>query len=162
VVLVGASIGAMSSIEAATHDDIEIAALVEVGGINNASGYSFSRSDLAEIEGVKTFASRRGDIYTSTVAPMPRVNGTGGPHRRSGWTFSRVPSTGPTSCARSATVRNVSRSPFSTPCGSPPDKRVVRSLRIMRSLVEVADVDAMENPPVPSPRAGCYRGGGAR
>lgn len=63
VVLLGASIGAMSSLKAAAGDDVEVAAVVEVGGINNASGYSFAQGDIAAIEGLKVFASSSGDIY---------------------------------------------------------------------------------------------------
>lgn len=61
--LSGRASAQMSSIKAASKGDVEIAALVEVGGINNASGYSFWKGDLARIEGLKAFASSRGDIY---------------------------------------------------------------------------------------------------
>jgi len=124
VVLVGASIEAMSSIEAATQDDIEIATLVEVGGINNASGYSFSRSDLAGIEGVKTFASSRGDIYGGADAAREWRRWATPPKRLDILEGAEHGNREPTSCARSATVRNVSRRIFSTPCGRRPDKRL--------------------------------------
>jgi dienelactone hydrolase len=63
VVLVGASIGAMSSLYAAGRNDVAVAAIVEVGGINNASGYRFAREDIARIEGLTVFASSEGDVY---------------------------------------------------------------------------------------------------
>jgi dipeptidyl aminopeptidase/acylaminoacyl peptidase len=63
VVLVGASIGAMSSLAAAQRDDVQVAAVIEIGGINDASGYSFTRRSLRRIEGAKLFASSAHDIY---------------------------------------------------------------------------------------------------
>ena len=63
VVLVGASVGAMSSLFAAAHMKLDIDGLVEVGGINNASGYAFTTRDLARIDGAKLFVSSAGDIY---------------------------------------------------------------------------------------------------
>lgn len=63
VVLVGASIGAISSLLAAASGRIEPAGLIEFGGINRASGYDFTPAQIARIPGSKIFASSRGDIY---------------------------------------------------------------------------------------------------
>lgn len=68
VALVGASIGAMSSIAAAARPDIRVAALVEVGGINDASGYSFRRTDVQRLEGAKLFLSSAADPYGGSDA----------------------------------------------------------------------------------------------
>jgi pimeloyl-ACP methyl ester carboxylesterase len=62
-VVVGASIGAMSSLYAASEGRIEPAGLVEFGGINHASGYDFNRSQIARIGGSKLFLSSREDVY---------------------------------------------------------------------------------------------------
>jgi pimeloyl-ACP methyl ester carboxylesterase len=63
VVFVGASIGAMTSLYAAARPEVDVAALIEVGGINDASGYSFERGDIARIEGAKLFVSSADDSY---------------------------------------------------------------------------------------------------
>jgi outer membrane protein assembly factor BamB/predicted alpha/beta hydrolase len=63
VFLVGASIGAMSSLYAVTSRKAEAAGLVEIGGINDASGYSFSRQDLRQARGRKLFVSSVNDVY---------------------------------------------------------------------------------------------------
>ncbi len=63
VVLVGASIGAMSSLYAATRSDVAVEGLIEVGGINHASGYDFTREEVARVEGPKLFVSSAGDVY---------------------------------------------------------------------------------------------------
>jgi hypothetical protein len=68
VVLVGASIGAMSSLFAAASGRVQTAGILEVGGINHASGYDFGRGEIARIEGAKIFASSRGDVYGGAVA----------------------------------------------------------------------------------------------
>jgi pimeloyl-ACP methyl ester carboxylesterase len=61
IVLAGASIGAMASLYAAAR--VQPAALVEFAGINHASGYDFTRSQIARIGGAKLFLSARDDIY---------------------------------------------------------------------------------------------------
>jgi pimeloyl-ACP methyl ester carboxylesterase len=66
-VLIGASIGAMASLYAAK-GHVRPAALVEFAGINNASGYSFSRSDIRRIPGSKLFLSSHRDIYGGAAA----------------------------------------------------------------------------------------------
>jgi pimeloyl-ACP methyl ester carboxylesterase len=63
LVVIGASVGAMASIHAAVTHRIRPAALVEIGGVNHASGYDFSRADLRELEGAKLFVSAAGDGY---------------------------------------------------------------------------------------------------
>jgi pimeloyl-ACP methyl ester carboxylesterase len=60
---VGASIGAMSTLYAASQRGIDPIALVEFAGINHASGYDFDRADLQRIPGHKLFLSSRQDIY---------------------------------------------------------------------------------------------------
>jgi len=62
-VVIGASIGAMSSLYAASEGLIEPAGLVEFGGINHASGYDFDRAQIRRIGGRKLFLSSREDIY---------------------------------------------------------------------------------------------------
>lgn len=62
-VVIGASIGAMSSLYAASIGAIDPAALVEFGGINDASGYDFDRAQIARIGGWKLFLSSRYDVY---------------------------------------------------------------------------------------------------
>jgi uncharacterized protein len=62
IVLIGASIGAMSSLYAA-ESRVRTAALVEFAGINHASGYAFARADIRRIAGAKLFLSSRRDIY---------------------------------------------------------------------------------------------------
>jgi pimeloyl-ACP methyl ester carboxylesterase len=68
VALVGASIGAMSSLEAAARRDLRVAAVVEIAGINDASGYSFTRADLRRLEGAKLFVSASRDPYGAAAA----------------------------------------------------------------------------------------------
>lgn len=69
VVLVGASIGAMSSLFAASRTDVDIDALVEVGGVNNDAGrYAFTRRDVARVEGAKLFVSSEEDRYGGAEA----------------------------------------------------------------------------------------------
>jgi pimeloyl-ACP methyl ester carboxylesterase len=63
VVFAGASIGAMASVYAAALEPVRVAGLVEIGGINHASGYDFNKAQLARIEGAKLFVSSRGDVY---------------------------------------------------------------------------------------------------
>jgi dienelactone hydrolase len=63
VVLIGASIGAMASLSAAVSRRVEPAALIEIGGVNHASGYDFSRKQLRGLTGAKLFVSSAGDIY---------------------------------------------------------------------------------------------------
>jgi hypothetical protein len=67
-VVVGASIGAMSSLYAAAKHRIEPAGLIELAGINHASGYDFDRSQIHGIRGLKVFLSSRDDIYGGAVA----------------------------------------------------------------------------------------------
>lgn len=63
IVLVGASIGAMASLYAAAHGWVSPAGLVELAGINHASGYDFTRGQLRRIPGKKLFISAREDTY---------------------------------------------------------------------------------------------------
>lgn len=62
-VVVGASVGAMSSLYAAALGRIRPAGLIEFGGINHASGYDFDRSQINRIPGFKVFLSSQADIY---------------------------------------------------------------------------------------------------
>jgi dienelactone hydrolase len=62
-VVVGASIGAMSSLYAAAAGRIEPAGVIEFAGINHASGYDFDRGQIHRIRGLKAFLSARADIY---------------------------------------------------------------------------------------------------
>jgi alpha/beta superfamily hydrolase len=68
VVLVGASIGAMASLEAAVTHRVDPAALIEIGGVNHSGGYDFSRAELRELEGAKLFVSSADDGYGGTDA----------------------------------------------------------------------------------------------
>ena len=68
VVLVGASIGAMASLHALAQDRVDASAFVEIGGVNDASGYSFSRRDLRALEDDKLFVSSVGDTYGAAYA----------------------------------------------------------------------------------------------
>jgi alpha/beta superfamily hydrolase len=63
LVLIGASIGAMASLHAAVSHRVEPAAFIEIGGVNHASGYDFTREQLQELEGAKLFVSSAGDTY---------------------------------------------------------------------------------------------------
>ena len=63
VVVVGASIGAMASLHAAALRRIRPAGLVELAGINHASGYDFDRAAIRRIGGLKVFLSARQDVY---------------------------------------------------------------------------------------------------
>jgi predicted alpha/beta hydrolase len=67
-VVLGASIGAMSSLYAAATHRIEPAGLIEFAGINHASGYDFDRAQIRGIGGLKVFLSSRNDIYGGGVA----------------------------------------------------------------------------------------------
>jgi hypothetical protein len=60
VVLVGASIGAMSSLFAAASGRIEPAGLIEIGGVNHVSGYDFDRRQVGRVPGAKLFVSSEG------------------------------------------------------------------------------------------------------
>jgi pimeloyl-ACP methyl ester carboxylesterase len=68
VLLVGASIGAMSSLFAAASGQVEPAGVVEIGGINDESGYHFTPAQIERIRGPKLFVSSRGDIYDGAAA----------------------------------------------------------------------------------------------
>ena len=63
VVLVGASIGAMSMLYATATNRVAADALVEIGGVNHRSGYDFTREQLEEIQGAKLFISSALDSY---------------------------------------------------------------------------------------------------
>jgi dienelactone hydrolase len=68
VVLIGASIGAMASLYAAVSHRLEPAALIEIGGVNHASGYDFTRDQLQELPGAKLFVSAADDGYGGASA----------------------------------------------------------------------------------------------
>jgi pimeloyl-ACP methyl ester carboxylesterase len=68
VILIGASIGAMASLQAAVSHRVEPAAFIEIGGVNHASGYDFSRAQLQELDGPKLFVSSADDIYGGAEA----------------------------------------------------------------------------------------------
>ncbi|MBA3427822.1 MAG: alpha/beta fold hydrolase, partial [Actinobacteria bacterium] len=57
VALVGASIGAMSALHARITQQVDADALIEIGGVNHASGYDFSRKQLNRLDGAKLFIS---------------------------------------------------------------------------------------------------------
>jgi dienelactone hydrolase len=61
IVVIGASIGAMAALFAASEHRIRPAALVEFAGIN--ASYSFDRAEIRRIGGSKLFLSTRHDIY---------------------------------------------------------------------------------------------------
>jgi pimeloyl-ACP methyl ester carboxylesterase len=63
VVLIGASIGAMASLYASVSQRVEPKALIEIGGVNHASGYDFSREELRRLQGAKLFISSAEDVY---------------------------------------------------------------------------------------------------
>lgn len=62
-VLVGASIGAMSSLRAAEQGHVDPVALVELAGVNHLSGYDFAKAEIARIGGAKLFISAADDAY---------------------------------------------------------------------------------------------------
>jgi alpha-beta hydrolase superfamily lysophospholipase len=68
IVLVGASIGAMASLHALVTGNAEAAALVEIGGVNYASGYAFSRDQLEALDVDKLFVSSAHDEYGAADA----------------------------------------------------------------------------------------------
>jgi hypothetical protein len=47
---------------------VEASAFIEIGGVNHASGYSFSRRDLQALEGHKLFVSSTDDTYDAADA----------------------------------------------------------------------------------------------
>jgi alpha-beta hydrolase superfamily lysophospholipase len=61
IVVIGASIGAMAALFAASEHRIRPAALIEFAGIN--ASYSFDRAEIRRIGGSKLFLSTRHDIY---------------------------------------------------------------------------------------------------
>lgn len=63
LVLIGASIGAMASLQAAVSHRVAPAALIELGGVNHASGYNFSREHLQALNCAKLFVSSKDDRY---------------------------------------------------------------------------------------------------
>jgi pimeloyl-ACP methyl ester carboxylesterase len=62
IAVIGASIGAMAALHAASVGSIHPEVLIEFGGINHAS-YDFNRAQIRRIEGAKMFLSSRRDIY---------------------------------------------------------------------------------------------------
>jgi alpha-beta hydrolase superfamily lysophospholipase len=68
VVLIGASIGAMASLHALVTGKAEAAALVEIGGVNYASGYAFSQEQLEALDVDKLFVSSEHDEYGAADA----------------------------------------------------------------------------------------------
>jgi pimeloyl-ACP methyl ester carboxylesterase len=68
VILIGASIGAMASLQAAVSHRVDPAALIEIGGVNHESGYDFSREQLQGLEGSKLFVSSADDVYGGAEA----------------------------------------------------------------------------------------------
>jgi pimeloyl-ACP methyl ester carboxylesterase len=79
VVVAGASIGAMSSVFAAARDDVTVDGLIEIGGVDDASGRRFTREDIEQIEGRKLFVSATGGAHGSdllrTTAQRERLIG---------------------------------------------------------------------------------------
>jgi pimeloyl-ACP methyl ester carboxylesterase len=63
VVLIGASIGAMASLYASVSRRVDPKALIEIGGVNHASGYDFSREQLRRLKSAKLFISSAEDVY---------------------------------------------------------------------------------------------------
>jgi pimeloyl-ACP methyl ester carboxylesterase len=68
LVLIGASIGAMASLHAAVSHQVQPAALIEIGGVNHASGYDFSREQLRALDCAKLFVSSKDDVYAGADA----------------------------------------------------------------------------------------------
>jgi dienelactone hydrolase len=68
IVLVGASIGAMTSVHVTTTGRVDAAATIELGGVNHRSGYDFSRSGLRRMRGAKLFVSSKSDVSGSDDA----------------------------------------------------------------------------------------------
>ena len=62
VVLIGASIGAMSTLYAAARGAVKPDGLAEIAGIEGGA-YSYRRRDVHRIGGLKLFLSSDGDIY---------------------------------------------------------------------------------------------------
>jgi pimeloyl-ACP methyl ester carboxylesterase len=67
VILIGASIGAMSSLYAAARGAVAPAGLAEIAGIEGGA-YSYRRRDVHRIPGLKLFVSSRDDIYGGAPA----------------------------------------------------------------------------------------------
>ncbi|HEX2434001.1 MAG TPA: hypothetical protein VHI55_08635, partial [Gaiellaceae bacterium] len=68
VVLIGASIGAMASLHALVTGSVDAAAFVDIAGVNNRSGYAFTREQLEALEGAKLFVSSSDDPYSAADA----------------------------------------------------------------------------------------------
>jgi uncharacterized protein len=68
VILIGASIGAMASLHALVTGSVDAAAFVEIAGVNDRSGYAFSREQLEALEGAKLFVSSADDPYSAADA----------------------------------------------------------------------------------------------
>lgn len=58
----------MASLHALVTRSVEAAALIEIAGVNHASGYDFSRERLLALEGDKLFVSSANDTYGAAEA----------------------------------------------------------------------------------------------
>lgn len=67
VILIGASIGAMSSLYAAARGAVRPDGLAELAGIEGGA-YSYRRGDIHDIRGLKLFVSSRNDVYGGASA----------------------------------------------------------------------------------------------
>jgi pimeloyl-ACP methyl ester carboxylesterase len=81
VILVGASIGAMCSLYAASLAKVTVAGLVVIAGINHASGYDFTSRDVRAVEGRKLFVSGDRDPYGGAAAAREWYRWAKGPKR---------------------------------------------------------------------------------
>jgi pimeloyl-ACP methyl ester carboxylesterase len=81
VVIVGASIGAMSSLYAVASGKVKPIGLVEIAGVNNASGYSFVRADFARVRCPTLFVSAENDPYGGAEAAQQWFRWANAPKR---------------------------------------------------------------------------------
>jgi hypothetical protein len=58
----------MASLHALATRSLEAAAFIEIGRVNHASGYDFSREQLGTLEGAKLFVSSADDTYGAADA----------------------------------------------------------------------------------------------
>jgi pimeloyl-ACP methyl ester carboxylesterase len=97
VILIGASIGAMASLHALVTGSVDAAAFVEIAGVNDRSGYAFSREQL-ERSREPSSSSRR--PMTRTPPRTLLAHGTAGRSSRRSWRSFPGPPTEPTCSSR--------------------------------------------------------------
>ena len=58
----------MASLHALVTGSVDAAAFVDIAGVNNSSGYTFTREQLEALEGAKLFVSSADDPYSAEDA----------------------------------------------------------------------------------------------